>query len=53
MHDTITLCDNDGTYYVVVFHVADFDVVRSHGLNLIGLIHNKAQNGKIQLDSSF
>ena len=53
MCNMITLCHNTGAYSALVFHVADFDVVRSHGLSLIGLIHNEAQYGKTELDSSF
>ena len=37
-----TLCDDAGTYYSVVFHVATLDVVKSHGLNPIGLTYNEA-----------
>ena len=37
----------------MVFHVATFDFVKSHGLNLIGLMHNEAQDRKTELDSSF
>ena len=48
-----TLCDDDGAYYAMVFHAAIFDVVKYHGLSLIGLMHNEAQDRKTELDSSF
>ena len=47
------LSDNAGTYSAHIFHVAVFDVVQSYGLQLLGLIHNEAQDGKTELDSSF
>ena len=47
------LSDNAGTYSSNIFHVAAFDVVKSHGLRLINIIHNEAQDGKTELDSSF
>ena len=53
IRNLIILCDNAGTYSVVVFHVAAFDVVRSHGFKLIGLIHNEAQYGNTEIDYSF
>ena len=53
VNNVTILCDNAGTYSAVVFHVATFDVVKSHGLNLIGLTHNDAQDGKTELDFSF
>ena len=37
----------------MVFHVDTFDVVKSHGFNLIRLTHNEVQDGKTDLDSSF
>ena len=49
----ILLCDNTGTYSVVVFYVAAFDVLRSHRLKLIGVIPDEAQDGKTKLDSLF
>ena len=33
--------------------MATFDIVKSHNLELEGLIHNEAQDGKTELDSSF
>ena len=51
--NVILLTDNTGTYSANVFHVACFDVVKSHGLNLDGIIHNEAQDGKTELDSTF
>ena len=53
LKNMIILCDKVGTYSVVVFRVAAFDVVKSHGLNLIGLMHNEAKDEKTELDSSF
>ena len=49
----IILSDNAGTYSADVFSVAVFDVVRSHGLAVKGIIHNEAQDGKTELDSWF
>ena len=53
MQNIIILCDNADPYYAVLFYVATFDLVKSHGLDLIGLTHNEAQDGKTELDSSF
>ena len=33
--------------------MAAFDITKSHGLILLGIIHNEAQDGKTELDSSF
>ena len=33
--------------------MAVFDIVKSHDIELEGLIHNEAQGGKSELDSSF
>ena len=49
----IIITDNAGTYSADLFHVAAFDVVASHGLQLNGIIHNESQDGKTELDSSF
>lgn len=53
VENVILLTDNVGTYSKNVFHIAWFDVVRSHGLNIIGIIHNEAQHEKKELDSTF
>ena len=51
--DIIILSDNAGTYSADVFSVAAFDIARSHGLRVAGIIHNEAQDGKTELDSWF
>ena len=53
IHNIIILSDNAGTYSANVFNVASFDVVRSNGLILLGIIHNEAQDGETELDSAF
>ena len=45
--------DNAATYSPDVFSIACFDIARSHGLKVMVLIHNEAQDGKTQLDTSF
>lgn len=49
----IILSDNAGTYSSNIFHIAAFDIVESHGLRLVNIIHNEAQDGKTELDKSF
>ena len=49
----IILSDNAGTYSADFFSVAAFDVAKSHGLSVAGIIHNEAQDGKTELDSWF
>ena len=51
--DIINLSDNAGTYSADVFSVAAFDIARSHGLRVAGIIHNEAQDWKTELDSWF
>ena len=51
--ELVILSDNAETYSAKVFHLAAFDVVASHGLILAGVVHNEAQDGKTELDSTF
>jgi hypothetical protein len=53
IENIVVLSDNAGTYSANIFNVASFDIVKSHGLTLLGIIHNEAQDGKTELDSSF
>ena len=39
----ILVSDNAGTYSADVFHIAVFDVVRSHGFEVRGILHNESQ----------
>lgn len=47
------LSDNTGTYSSLIFHIAVFNIVASHIIELIGVIHNKLQDGKMELSSWF
>ena len=47
------LSDNAIIYSSPIFHVAVFDIVKSHGYKLVNLIHNKSQNSKTELDLAF
>ena len=56
MEDIWIKTDKDATYSANTFHVAIYDIVKSHGLQLIGIIifiYPEAQDVKSELDAGF